>query len=453
MRLRKNLILLLAVLLLTLGITGTLLAKTEPGIRINGKLYYPDPPPQIVQNRTMVPIRFIIENESLQGQVYWDGNLNKVAIDVRGKYIEFYIGANYAKVDGETKKFDTPPYIFQNRTYIPLRFLAENLGAVVAWNWLQREVIIDFNYRPEVFAYYYRSPRDELKNNLHLFTDIVFRWFETNSKGELTYEYQDDYDTILQMVRKQGIRTHASVVLMGNQPLHELLSSKANRTRLIGNLLDQVNKNHYDGVNIDFEMMDPSDASLFTSFLQELKTYLGPDKTLSVAVFARTGKETWSTPYQYQKIGEIADKVVVMAYDYSYANSQPGPIAPLWWVKDVTKYMVSNIPREKILLGMPTYGYNWSSGSKTVTVTAKGLAEIEDKYRVQKFFDQNSMSPYCIYYDEKGSRHEIWMENEQSLSEKFNVALENQLGGISFWRIGNGFDDLYQVLERAVTSK
>ena len=75
------------------------------------------------------------------------------------------------------------------------------------------------------------------------------------------------------------------------------------------------------------------------------------------------------------------------------------------------------------------------------------------EYRVQKFFDQNSMSPYCIYYDEKGSRHEIWMENEQSLSEKFNVALENQLGGISFWRIGNGFDDLYQVLERAVTSK
>ena len=359
-----------------------------------------------------------------------------------------FIGDNKARVDGQIKYFDTAPYIYRDRTYIPLRFLAENLGAVVDWNAQNREVIINFDSCSEVFAYYYYSRGTELQDNLHLFTDIAFRWFATNAKGELYYEYQDDYDKILQMVRKQGIRTHASVVLMGKEPLHQLLSNQQSRKLLIGNLLDEVKKNGYDGVNIDFELMGYQDASRFTSFLRDLKTSLGPDKTLSVAVFARTGKETWPTPYQYKEIGQIADRVVVMAYDYSYTTSQPGPVAPLWWVKEVTDYMVKNIPREKILLGMPTYGYNWSPGNKTVSVTANKLAEIESRYSVKKFFDQSSMSPYYIYYDENGDRHEIWLENQQSLNEKWKVTENNRLAGISFWRIGNGFNDLYQVLAR-----
>jgi len=448
LRLRHILILLMA-LLLTLGLASTTaLADNEPGIRINGILRQVEPPPQIVAGRTMIPIRFVIEDETLKGQVYWDGNLRKVAMDCRGQYIEFFIGDNKARVDGQVKYFDAAPYIYRNRTYIPLRFLAENLGALVEWKAQEREAIINFNNPREVFAYYYYTRGTELEDNLHLFTDIAFRWFATNAKGELFYEYQDDYDKILRIARKQGIKTHASVVLMGKDPLHQLLSNQQSRKLLIGNLLDEVKKNGYDGVNIDFELMGYEDASLFTSFLRDLKTNLGPNKTLSVAVFARTGKETWPTPYQYKEIGQIADRVVVMAYDYSYTTSKPGPVAPLWWVKEVTDYMVKNIPREKILLGMPTYGYNWSSGNKAVTVTAKKLTEIESHYTVQKFFDTASMSPYYIYYDEQGVRHEIWLENEQSLNEKWDVAVKNRLAGVSFWRIGNGFDDLYRILER-----
>jgi spore germination protein len=444
----KKILIVLGTLLFTLLLTGAQMAETStPVIRIDGKLVESVPPPQIVQGRTMVPIRFVIESEALKGQVYWDQGLRKVAIDVRGQYIEFYIGDVTAKVDGQSKIFDTAPYIYQDRTYIPLRFLAENLGAVVGWKANTREVVIDFDYQPEVFAYYYYSPENELKSNLHLFTDVAFRWFATNEKGELFYEYKDDYDKKLQMVQEKGVRAHASVVLMGKDPLHRLLSSQSSRALLIGNLLDVVKKNNYDGVNIDFELMDYRDANLFTSFLEQLKTSLGPNKTLSVAVFARTGKENWPTPYQYKRIGAIADRVVVMAYDYSYSTSKAGPVAPLWWVQAVTEYMIDSIPREKILLGMPTYGYNWSDGSKAVTVTASKLAEIEKKYEVQKYFDQASMSPYCIYYDENGQRHEIWMENQQSLAAKWNIVVANRLGGMSFWRIGTGFNEIYQVIQ------
>ncbi|MDD3269227.1 MAG: glycosyl hydrolase family 18 protein [Syntrophomonadaceae bacterium] len=446
---RKAYIIMLALLLTGLfSSTYAAEAAVSPKLRIDGGLRQFSPGAQICNNRTMIPVRLVVEDEALQGQVYWDSQLRKVAIDCKGKYIELFIGNNEARVDGEVKYLDAAPYVFQDRTYIPLRFFAENLGAIVGWDKERSEVLISFNQKTRVFAYYYSRSFSEFKENVQLFTDVAYRWLATNARGELSYEYRDSSNEALSLARSLGLKNHASVVLMGQDPLHQLLASSENRARLIGNLLDEVKQNDYDGVNIDFELMAASDAANFTTFLRELKASLGPDKDLSVAVFARTGKEKWATPYEYQKIGEIADWVVVMAYDYSYTNTAPGPIAPLGWVKEVVAYMIDNIPREKLLLGLPTYGYDWADGLKTTSVTASKLQALEQKYKVTEGFDYPSMSPYYNYVDSNGKYHQIWLENELSLNEKLNVAKSNQLGGISFWRIGNGFDDLYQLLQK-----
>lgn len=123
-------------------------ASIQPSISINGQLKELSPPAMLKDNRTMVPVRFIIEDDSLQGEVFWDSAQQKVAMNCRGKYIEFFIGQKTARVDGQSKNFDVAPYIHQDRTYIPLRFLAENLGAQVSWNSLYRRANIQFDYRP-----------------------------------------------------------------------------------------------------------------------------------------------------------------------------------------------------------------------------------------------------------------------------------------------------------------
>jgi spore germination protein len=438
-------------LLLVLFIITTLVpgisALSYPSISIDGKVRNFNPPPIIANDRTMVPVRFVVEDESLQGKVYWDGNTRKIAMDCRGKYIEFYIGSTSAKVDGKSITFDAAPFIYQDRTYVPLRFLAETLGATVTWDSKIQRVNINFNYQPRVFAYYYYSSREELLDNIELFTDIAFRWFETDAYGHLTYEYKDEYDELLSLARKNKIKTHASVALMDGDALHNLLANPENRKLLIGNLLNEVKVHGYDGVNIDFEFIKASDSSYFNTFLSELKTALGSKKELSVAVFARTEDDKWPTAYDYARIGEIADRVVVMAYDYHYRTGPAGPVAPLWWVENVVDYMTAKIPAAKIMLGMATYGYDWASNGSCQTITAPKLNNILSQYRVEEHFDKTSMSPYYTYWDENGNFHEIWMENEMSLSKKWEEAVTNRLGGISFWRIGNGFDDLYTVLE------
>ncbi|NLJ72677.1 MAG: hypothetical protein GX333_06665 [Syntrophomonadaceae bacterium] len=432
-----------------------LVASANPTIIINGQVKDYNPPAEIKDDRVMLPLRYVIEDEVFAGEVFWDSLLNKVALNCQGKYIELFINDSKAKVNGEAYQLDTSPYIKDSRTYIPLRFISELLGAKVDWDSDKGEVNIKTEGVPlkkpiikdrEVFAYYYYQAFAEFKQNAHLFDTVSFRWFETNYKGDIYYEYQDDYRNILKFADEKGIAKYASVVLMDTNALHTLLSVPQNRARFISNILEIVKRDNYDGVDIDFEFINPKDGIYFTLFLKELKAALGNNIPLSVAVFARTGHEQFATPYEYQKIGQIVDKVIVMAYDYSYPTSKAGPVAPLWWVEEVANYMANNIPPEKVMLGLPTYGYDWANGGKGTTVTASRLASIKAKYRLTANFDYNNMSPYYTYYDEWGNYHQIWTENEPSLKEKLKVAEKYGLGGISFWRIGNGFNDLYNLL-------
>ncbi len=445
----KRIVALLTIATLWVGfICAPLTEAFGPGIRIEGELRQFNLPVLLIEGRTMVPLRFIIEDPVFKGSVYWDQSLQKVALDCQGKYIEFIVGSKTAKVDGAGKEMDIAPLIYQDRTYVPLRFLAESLGAVVNWNGVRGEVDICFTYKPEVWAYYYCTPWDEYASNIDLFTDVILRWFTTDAKGQLLYEYQDQYLKALKYAQNNGALAHLGVALMDKGALHGLLNSPECRKNLIDQLNLEVKKGSYDGVNIDFEFIPPEDANLFTQFLRELKHSLGTDKTVSVAVFARTGQEKWPVAYQYEQIGQIVDRVVVMAYDYSYSESSPGPVAPLWWVQEVVDYMVANIPREKILLGLPTYGYDWGSSGKALAVTRPKLASIQAKYQVSSGFDWESMSPYYLYTDENGGEHTIWLENQSSLAAKQEQVNLHHLGGIAFWRIGNGFDDLYKNLRK-----
>lgn len=451
---KKAILVIITFCLVFIGPAGISQADWSPGIRIDGSLRVFNPPSQIVNGRTMVPLRFIIEDVALKGTVGWDANSGTVTVSCRGQNFKFVIGSPAVLINGTAYTMDVSPYIYQDRTYLPLRFLAENLSGTVTWNDALGQVNIFFNKsaqsEPAVFAYYYWGGFPELQENAHLFSDVALRWFETDADGDLFYEYQDNYKQVLKFLDNNSIKSHASVVFMDKAGLHTLLSSPQRRANLINQLYNEVQNANYDGVNIDFEFMAASDSDYFNTFLRELKTRLGADKELSVAVFARTSSDKWPTAYNYRSIGEIADRVVVMTYDYSYATSAAGPVAPLWWVEDVVDYMLNtaDISPSKLLLGLATYGYNWGSGQNGTTVTLDKLNNLRNTYRVSEHFDTASMSPYFTYTDGNGLAHKIWLENERSLTEKWKVALDNDLGGISFWRIGNGFDDLYNILDK-----
>lgn len=98
-----------------------------------GKTIASDVAPLIINSRTMVPIRIV--TETLGGSADWNGKAQVVTLNINGKTITMKIGV-------VLEKYDVAPLIIDNRTYVPIRFVAEELGATVDWNADTQEIVI-----------------------------------------------------------------------------------------------------------------------------------------------------------------------------------------------------------------------------------------------------------------------------------------------------------------------
>ncbi len=107
---------------------------------INDEPYRLEPPPLIINNRVMVPLRFVAE--TLNAQVQWDGSENKVTVKSLNREIELWRGRNFALINGKQFSLDSPPILIKGRVLVPVRLLAEALGATVNWKPQSREVEI-----------------------------------------------------------------------------------------------------------------------------------------------------------------------------------------------------------------------------------------------------------------------------------------------------------------------
>ncbi|MEW6183029.1 MAG: glycosyl hydrolase family 18 protein [Bacillota bacterium] len=229
---------------------------------------------------------------------------------------------------------------------------------------------------------------------------------------------------------------------------HNLLSNTASRQRLVQNMVDILKGKGYKGVNIDLENVPPSDRSYYTALVREFKAALQPLGCLTtVSIPAKTADvptAAWSGAFDYAAIGASADWVQLMTYDEHWFGGTPGPIASLPWVENVIKYAVSVIPKEKTLLGIPTYGYDWTS-STTSIVTYKSVSSLINAYNAQPQWDSTACEPYFTYYAGR-VKHEVWYENADSARLKFDLVNKYGLMGIGIWRLGYEDDSFWQAV-------
>ena len=135
------------------SINQIILTIGEKAAQVFGQIKTNDVVPKIVNDRTMLPARFVAEN--LGADVSWDGD--KELVTIQGKNLKtsedvtilITIGAEYAVVNGENVKLDSPAFIENDRTYTPIRFISEHLGASVEWLGNEQKVIITKNLLAE----------------------------------------------------------------------------------------------------------------------------------------------------------------------------------------------------------------------------------------------------------------------------------------------------------------
>lgn len=265
-----------------------------------------------------------------------------------------------------------------------------------------------------------------------------------------------DDNAILAVSRNRNVSPLLAITNRGFNPdeAAQILRNEDIQNTLITNILTELKQKGYSGVNIDFEYVYPEDKENFNNFLRRVVSRIKPEGySVSTALAPKYSAEQKGLQYaahDYAAHGEIVDFVVIMTYEWGWIGGRPMAVAPINEVRKVLDYSVSVIPRHKIIMGVPLYGYDWKVpwkyGTRADVIGPRQAVNIAAKNGVAINYDVTSQSPFFHYADQSGQQHEVWFEDARSVQVKYDTAKEYNLRGVSYWVLGPTFQQNWPVL-------
>ena len=241
---------------------------------------------------------------------------------------------------------------------------------------------------------------------------------------------------------------------------HILLTVQAVQQNFMDHIVNNAVKDGFRDVHMDFEFIRPEDREAYNNFMEKLQSRLHEKGiTLSVALAPKTSSTQQGLLYEahdYQRQGEINDFVILMTYEWGYSAGPPLPVSPINEVEKVLQYALTEIPKEKILLGQNLYGYDWTLPFVQGESFARALSpqqalQIALDHKVQIQYDTTAQAPFFKYTDENGREHIVWFEDARSIQAKFNLIRHYELRGIAYWKLGLSFPQNWLLLEDQFT--
>ena len=234
----------------------------------------------------------------------------------------------------------------------------------------------------------------------------------------------------------------------------KILSSAELSEALITNIITKLQSNDYYGVDIDFEYIPQQYGDAYADFIQRLHDRASP---LGYKVFVSVAPKTSAAQrgllyeaHNYKKLGEAADYVLVMTYEWGYTYGPPMAVAPINKVREVLTYAVSDIPPQKLLMGIPNYAYDWTlpfvKGTAAQSMSNTRAIELARERGAEIMFDVTAQTPFYNYYDENAAKHEVWFEDARSVKAKVELLKELGLAGASIWNIMSFYKPMMTVI-------
>lgn len=281
-------------------------------------------------------------------------------------------------------------------------------------------------------------------------------------KGLQSEEFLD----LIQKLEDKNIKLELVLKQFSNTDALAFLPDSQAHSNLFSQLDSLILAYPISGINLDFEITEikPDNQAQFTQFVKDLRQHLNTTHKnirLSIDVYASAGQGT--NLWNIASLEPYVDWFVVMAYDFHQRGSaQAGPVAPLISANGANqsninshlKEFLEQTPSEKILLGVPFYGYEWQTTSRNQTATTypgsgktanyKAIKEIlsqKKALKVQESWNDDNLVPY-LSYEKDGKTFIIYYENANSLSYKLDYVNQLNLAGIAIWALGYEGDNL-----------
>jgi len=285
----------------------------------------------------------------------------------------------------------------------------------------------------------YEAGIESLQAAKELLNGVSPAWYRLNENLTLERIDSPSQDEVARIASESGMLL---MPLVGNDLDGErairFFGDLETQEEAIEFLMTEALENGYEGYDFDFETFPQDYAQDYVSFLSDLKNKMKEhDLKLSVAVHARTGRVSdWEMAkgHDYQGIGEVADQVRIMAYDFHHVESEPGPTTPENKLFEVIEYAQTTIPDDKLVLGLPTYGYDWweeEGESITFTIAEERLERFDGEK--QRSSDLDTLTGE---YLSEGANHVLWYEDAQSILRKIELAKSRGINKFVFWKLG-----------------
>ena len=266
-----------------------------------------------------------------------------------------------------------------------------------------------------------------------------------------------DDEELVGMARELGVGALMTVTafneqgVFSNEIIKEVLENPMAQDNLIENIKNNLQLKKMVGVDFDFEYIYEENKEQYVEFIEKAtKTLNKEGYIVTVALAPKTSSEQKGLLYQgidYEGLGAAANYVLVMTYEWGYTFGPPMAVAPLNKVTEVLDYAITQIRPDKILMGIPNYGYDWKLPYEKGKSVAEKISNEEAVLRAQRYgaeilFDEVAQTPYYYYTnEEENQEHVVWFEDERSMRAKFELIDAYDLAGASYWNIMEFFPE------------
>jgi spore germination protein YaaH len=314
---------------------------------------------------------------------------------------------------------------------------------------------------------YWASSSAYLSYDYNILTHLAYFSYETDT---LTGGYKTingwDQTPVIEYAHQRGVKVVLTVTNFGTAANHALLRDTLKQIKMIQTITNLLKSRNGDGVNFDFELVSLAHRSNLVAFIRRatkaIKAEL-PAAEISMA----TPAVDWSGSWDLPALAGLCDYLIVMGYDYYWSSSTTaGPVSPLAGenyniTKTVESYLTGGVPPQKLMLGIPWFGYNWpvisSARKATATGKATSLTAVAAETLAQNYgktFDQSTKVPWISFKEGTNQYRQVWYDDATSYGLKFELVVHNNLAGIGIWALSyeNGKPELWQGIQSAFSA-
>ena len=302
---------------------------------------------------------------------------------------------------------------------------------------------------------------------------LVPTWYSVDANGLVN---GGPNPLVLEVAQKQHLPVMPIITAAGKDPFHMLLGNSTAQKAMIAALIRESKDNGYTGFQFDFEDISWTDRDALSALVKATADALHAEGLkLSIATvpnapgypgkggFAKWIYEDWRGAYDLAAIGQSVDLVCLMTYDQNTRWTAPGPVAGWDWTIQNLDYALKFVPKEKLSLGIPVYGYHWYAGApqrREDPVTKKMVEHpnatadyisgenallLAKEYKGIVQWDADDRTAW-FYINRDQMREWVFFTDKRTFEERYKLTQQRGIEGFCSWVLGEEDPSIWEVL-------